>query len=194
MKFTNLERLLPFGYLLLVILGLIKESVFYYQLNVNILNYTSLSDILISPIADFTSQPLILITCIIYIALIYVAFLFLLKSKNKRFLYKLLRIDENKMLLTEEEVKIKAANKFIQVSVACIICFFLGIGIGTGNQVTKKIKTHKITYNYLLEFEDESQEVYLIGSNSIYHIYLEKGNKNIKISPVGVIKSLQKIN
>ena len=45
MKFTeNLQKLLPFGYLFLVVLGIIKESVFYHLIGINILKYSKKID------------------------------------------------------------------------------------------------------------------------------------------------------
>jgi hypothetical protein len=57
----NLQSYLPLGYLYLVILGIIKETVHFYQLGINILKYSTLMDILIGPIADLMSHPLIVI-------------------------------------------------------------------------------------------------------------------------------------
>jgi hypothetical protein len=57
----NLQKLLPYGYLFLVVMGIIKESIFYYQIGINILKYTTIMDVLISPIATLTSNPVVLI-------------------------------------------------------------------------------------------------------------------------------------
>ena len=50
----------PFGCLFFVILGMLKESIYYYQVGINILKYSNIMDILISPIANLTSTPLML--------------------------------------------------------------------------------------------------------------------------------------
>jgi hypothetical protein len=71
MKYLEkIQGLLPLGYLYLIILGLLKESILFYQLGVNILKYSSITDILISPIADMASSP-ILIIIIISVVLIF---------------------------------------------------------------------------------------------------------------------------
>ncbi|RZK57783.1 MAG: hypothetical protein EOO91_09510 [Pedobacter sp.] len=59
MKFSeDLQKLIPFGYLFLVVMGILKESVIFYQLGINILKYSTLMDILISPIATLTTHPI----------------------------------------------------------------------------------------------------------------------------------------
>ena len=47
----KIKNLLPLGYLYLIILGILKESILYNQLDINILKYSSIMDIMISPIA-----------------------------------------------------------------------------------------------------------------------------------------------
>jgi len=46
-----------------------KESLFYYQLDVNILKYSSLMDVLISPIAELTSTSVIICATVFLISL-----------------------------------------------------------------------------------------------------------------------------
>ena len=40
----------------------------------------------------------------------------------------------------------------------------------------------------------ESEEVHLVDNNSIYYFYFSKGNKNIKIAPIGTVKNLEIID
>ena len=61
----DLVKYLPLGYVYLVIMGILKESLFYNQLGINILNFSSLTDILISPIAAIASEFLLLISILI---------------------------------------------------------------------------------------------------------------------------------
>jgi hypothetical protein len=63
----NLQTYLPLGYLYLVILGIIKESIHFFQLGINILKYSTLMDVLLSPIADLMSHPLIFVLFIVFI-------------------------------------------------------------------------------------------------------------------------------
>lgn len=192
MKFTNLEKILPFGYLILVVLGIIKESVYYYQLGINILKYSNLMDILISPISDLTSHPIIFIALLIYLIALYLMFFYASKNTNKKWVTKLIEKKNSGVKPNTSEIQILLANKFLSVLLVCIMCFFLGIGIGNGKKVSDKIANNNLKYKHLITFStDETKLIYLIGSNSSNLFYIEKGNKNVKISPVGAIKSIE---
>lgn len=196
MKFTeNLQKLLPFGYLFLVILGIIKESVFYYQVGVNILKYSNIMDILISPIADLTSHPIILFGFITFLAILYFAILILSKNYKKEWVKKVIGSKKPLNDLTELEVKSYFGKLFIIMFAIGLLSFFLGIGIGNGMKVSQKISNKELKYDYALTFNtNEVKEVYLIGSNSSNYFYVEKGSKNVRISPATAIKTIELIN
>ena len=191
----NLQKILPFGYLFLVVLGIIKESFFYYQLGINILKYSNIMDILISPIADLTSHPIILFGFITFIVLLYLMVFILSKNYQKEWVRKIIGSKKSLSDLTENEVKSYFGKIFIIMLAVGLLSFFLGIGIGNGMKVSKKISTNELKYDYAITFNsNETKEVYLIGSNSANFFYVEKGNKNVRISPVGAIKTIILIN
>ena len=192
MKFTNLERLLPFGYLILVILGIVKESVFYYFIGVNILKYSNLMDVLISPISDLTSHPIVLGGFSFYVLLLYIYFIYISKNTDKKWVQKLLKTEDLSEKPTDEEIKIRLGNKFLSVTAFGVMTFFLGIGIGNGKKVSGAINANKIKYNHSITFSsNKTKLVYLIGSNSANIFYVEKGNKNVKISPIGAVETIE---
>lgn len=192
MKFTeNLQHVLPFGYLFLVILGIIKETVFYYQIGINILKYSNIMDILISAIADLTSHPIILFGFITFFVLLYLAILFLSKNYKKEWVRKVVGSKKPLHNLTELEVKSYFENTFIIMFALGLLSFFLGIGIGNGIIVSKKISNNEMKYDYALTFNtNEEKVVYLIGSNSANYFYVEKGSGNVRISPTTAIRLL----
>ncbi|MGG7471211.1 hypothetical protein ACVVIH_21975 [Chryseobacterium arthrosphaerae] len=194
MKFTEgIQRSLPFGYLFLVVMGILKESVFYYQININILKYSTIMDILISPIATLTSHPIVLITVIAVVIFSFAFPSYLSKQslKNNQWALKMSSLKEHQSM-TKDEVENHFTNMFIKFLAMMLLSFFVGIGLGEGWGLTKKINENRLNYGYKLNYNDESSEqVYLIGSNSMYYIYLVKGNKTIKISPVGAVKSIE---
>jgi len=193
MKFTdNLQRLLPFGYLFLVVLGIIKESVYYYQFDINILKYSNIMDILISPIADLTSHPIILFSFIAFILMLYLMVFVLSKNHRKEWVRKIVGSKDSLGTLTEKEVKTYFGNIFLLMFALGLLSFFLGIGLGNGMKVSKRIATTNLEYTYKLTYNsDESKEIYLIGSNSANYFYVVKGNKNVQISPVGTVKIIE---
>jgi fructose-1,6-bisphosphatase/inositol monophosphatase family enzyme len=59
-------------------------------------------------------------------------------------------------------------------------------------KVSKKMANNELKYQHNLTFNsDETKEVYLIGSNSVNYFYVVKGEINVRISPVGAIKTLE---
>lgn len=140
MKINNIERLLPFGYLFLVLIGIVKQSVFYNQFGINILDYSSLMDILISPISDLTSHLFIFIPLLGFILLFYFLFRYLAKHYNKPSVQKFYKIPKQVESMTEEEIQLHFGNKFLLFSSTMLLFFFLGIGIGNGKKQQIKLK------------------------------------------------------
>lgn len=191
----NLEKILqflPLGYLYLIILGILKESLCYNQLGINYLNYSSIIDTLIGPIADLTSSFEITIAVITIIILLVCLNFILNKFYDKKISQKIVGLKENN--LSEKEIKTHIRN-WIYIFVAIgLLSFFLGIGWGKGHKIDNKIKTGKIEYNRIFKFNSgESKEVFLIGSNSQYYFYTTKTNKNIKIAPIASIEEIEVI-
>jgi hypothetical protein len=193
MKLTEtFQKFLPFGYLFLVLIGILKESVFYYQIGLNILKYSTIMDILISPIADLTSEPIILIALIIFIIILFSLMKILSKNGNRKWVKKLMNSKTETINITDEEIQNYFGKSFIIILSIGLLSFFLGIGIGNGVKVSKKILKNKLEYTNKITFNSgETKDIYLIGSNSVNYFYTEKGNKNVIISPVGAVKSLE---
>lgn len=194
MKFSEgIQRSLPFGYLFLVVMGILKESVFYYQIGINILKYSTIMDILISPIATLTSHPFILIAVIglVISSFAFPSFLSKQSSKNKKWAIKMASLKEHESM-SKEEIENHFTNMFIRFLAMMLLSFFVGIGWGEGMTLTKRIKEKRLKYDYTLNYGDEnSEEINLIGANSMYYIYLTKGSKTIKIMPLGAIKTIE---
>ena len=195
MKFSEgIQKLLPFGYLFLVVMGILKESVYYYQIGINILKYSTIMDILISPIATLTSHPLVIAAVAIVILASYAFPTFLSKRSQKEWVRKLSGL-ENKTELSEEELGNHFTILFTKILAIMLLAFFVGIGVGEGLGLKKKINDGTLKYNHKLNYgSGEAEQISLIGTNSEYYFYLAKGNSAIKIAPVGAIKSLEFTN
>lgn len=192
----KLQTLLPLGYLFLVTLGIIKESVFFHQIGINILEYSSIMDILISPIATLTSNPVVLVAIVIIFVSHYYLPSFLEKNSHKKWVEKGFELKNIKEQSSEKDV---LKNYFINITMKILsivlLSFFLGFGVAGGRFTSKKIKSNKLDYNYKLNYNTgESEDVYRIGSNSVYYFYVAKGNPAVKITPVSAIKSIELTN
>jgi hypothetical protein len=189
-----LNRLLPFGYLFLIIVGILKESIFYYQIGINILKYSTIMDILISPIATLTAHPLIFIGLIVIVLVLYAFPVFLSRQSHKKWVQNLSSL-KNKEELSDEEVKNHFTNLFVKLLALTLLSFFIGIGFGEGGALTKKIISNRLEYNHKLIYNSgESEQICLINANSVYYFYLSKGNRAIKIAPIGSVKNIEFTN
>ncbi|BAP30268.1 uncharacterized protein CHSO_1231 [Chryseobacterium sp. StRB126] len=174
-------------------MGILKESVFYYQIGINILKYSTIMDILISPIATLTSHPVILIALIIIVvsSFAFPSYLSKQSNKNKKWAQKMAALKDHENM-SKEAIENHFTNMFVKFTAMMLLSFFVGIGWGEGMALTKRIKENRLKYDYTLNYGDENSElVHLIGSNSMYYIYLMKGNNKIKIAPVGAIKNIE---
>ena len=191
---AGIQRMLPFGYLFLVVMGILKESVFFYQVGINILKYSTVMDILISPIATLTAHPLVFIAVIIVILFSYGFPKLLANQSHKKWAQRMSSI-KNSEELSEAEIESHYTNIFIKLFAFTLLSFFLGIGLGGGFGLKNKIMNDKLKYNYKLNYASgESEQIYLISSNSVYYFYLSQGNKSVKIAPIGAVKSLELTN
>ena len=102
----KIQNLLPIGYLYLVLMGILKESLLYYQLGINILKYSTIMDILISPIADLTANPVLLGPAVIlFFILPFLIIRFLSAKSNKKWVQKISGLKNGAEALTVEHFK-----------------------------------------------------------------------------------------
>ncbi|MBV6879296.1 hypothetical protein NG800_003725 [Epilithonimonas ginsengisoli] len=194
----KLQTLLPLGYLYLIILGILRDGVFFYMLGINFIKFSSITDVLMSPIADLTRYPILLIAVV---AINYALFLynrFHVRSSHKNWVrssivYKKFWIKNGNA--TEQDFKNHIKNQFLNSLLVMIASFFLGGGIGFGITARDRIENNNMTFNHKITYDPgKSAEAYMIDSNSVYYFFVEKGQKNISISSTGSIEKVELIN
>lgn len=190
----EIRNLLPFGYLFLVSLGILKESVFYYFLNVNYLQHASITDVLISPIADLMSHPLIICAVGLYLWFVYSRNLYLFKNRGKENLKKWFGKKVYPANISEEDAQKRLYKDNVKGFVFGLFSFYIGMGLGGGFAVSQRIAKDDLKIrNKIIFLDGEVKEIQLIGSNTENYFYVEKGNKNVQISPVKAVKTLEYI-
>ncbi|MBT2619857.1 MULTISPECIES: hypothetical protein [Chryseobacterium] len=195
MKYLEkIQGLLPLGYLYLIILGLLKESILFYQLGINILKYSSITDILISPIADMTSSPILIIIIISVVLFFFLFQVVLIRNRDKNWSKKLLGSYKINPESDKKELQ-KTMIPIFSILVAIeLLALFVGLGIGQGSIIKKRIEAQNLKYNYTITSESsEPTDIYMIDINSTYYFYVTKGDQQIKIAPVGKINNLEVI-
>jgi len=193
MKYLDkVEHLLPLGYLYLVVLGILKETVFLYQLDINILKYSSIMDVLISPIATMTSNAAVFAIIILIIALSYYLPSVLYKHGHKKWFIKNFDLKKTKGEVPDAEIKEYYLFIAVRTFASFLLSVYIGFGVAEGYMTSQKIKNNKLEYDYKLNYNTgESETIFLIESNSLYYFYVAKGEKSIKIAPISGIKNLE---
>ncbi len=190
----KIQHLLPLGYIFLVILGIIKESVAFYQIGINILKYSSIMDILISPLATLTLHPLILIVIVLLFVLAFYLPTILLKYGHKRWVQKAFGLEETQNKISDETIKNDYVNISIRFLAMMLASFFLGFGIEKGRGTAQNIKNNTLVYKHKLYYHTgQSEDIHLIELNSLYYFYVSKTDKFIKIAPINSIRSIELI-
>ena len=185
---------LPLGYLYLVIVGILKETVYFYQLGINILKYSSIMDVLLSPVATFTSHPVIFITITSVFVFCYYLPSILYNHGHKKWVQKAFELKKTKAGPTDTEIK----NYYLFVAIKSLaiglLSIYLGYGTAEGYFISKRIKNNKLRYDYNLNYNTgDSENIALLEANSLYSFYIAKGGKSIKIAPISGVKNIELI-
>jgi len=185
---------LPLGYLYLVIVGILKETVYFYQLGINILKYSSIMDVLLSPVATFTSHPVIFITITSVFVFCYYLPSILYNHGHKKWVQKAFELKKTKAGPTDTEIK----NYYLFVAIKSLaiglLSIYLGYGTTEGYFISKRIKNNKLRYDYNLNYNTgDSENIALLEANSLYYFYIAKGGKSIKIAPISGVKNIELI-
>lgn len=196
MKYLErIQTILPLGYLYLILLGLLKESIQFYQLGINILSFSSITDILISPVADLAKYPVLLFSVIAILVILFSLQALLIRNSGKPWVQKILGENRFNAESTRREIQ-KTTLPIVAFAFGFVLLsFFVGLGIGKGANTAKRIRKGDYTYNYKINLSSgKSLDAYVFASNSAYYFYVTKDSKNVSIIPVGVIGSLEIIN
>ena len=190
-SFQEIQGFLSIGYIYLIVMGILNETFYYNQIGIDILNYSNILDVIISPISKLTSNILRLIIFIVIIFLSFKLPSILAKKKDENWFKRLMKFDAN---LSEKQVKSSLLKTFLFIVSIGLFGFYVGSGIGKGFRMSEKIEKEKIEYNDHIKFiNGDESNVEIVGTNSTYLFYLEKENKTVQITPIsGIIKSIEK--
>lgn len=193
----KLQTLLPLGYFYLIILGILKDGVFFFMLGINFIKFSSITDVLMSPIADITRYPVLLIAVLLIIYGLYVLNNYQIKNSQQKWVRNSFThkkyLDKNKNA-TDEDFKKFIKNQFLNSIFVMIACFFLGGGLGFGLTARDRIRNNNMKFNHRITYNSgKSVDIYLLDSNSVYYFYVEKGQKDITITSASSIQKIELI-
>ena len=186
----GLQEYLSLGYIYLVILGIVIDVIYFKFFGINILNYSSISDILMAPINTIVNDIKVLVISILIVGVGFFIIPFLNKSNNlKKALQK----------STEESGssdKKDVPNNGLIPILLLFPLFVIGLKIGAGSATKSRIENGTFVVNHSITFSDNSvKRVKLIGQNSGYVIFVVEGQKELSIVPIsGNIKEIKLIH
>lgn len=170
----TLTDYLPFGYLYLLVLGIASDSIYYGMLGINIMSYSSILDVLLSPIASLTSNLVFPIVVIGMPLLNY----FYLK-------FALARMTRNPKHRPSRLASLPFNTLWLFFSGLVIFSAYIGYGIGAGQIVKKKLREKTLTADHIITYtNNDYQSVRKIGNNSGYVFYIEEGKDIVSVSPI----------
>ena len=194
-KNLALQDYLSIGYMFLLVLGVLHETIYYKFLGVNILEYSSVLDVLISPIAVMGGNLTLAIAVIITI--LFANFYFWLTPKYFNYLSKKKKYEEglNKLKLEKYQEMFKNQNRKFLLMAFFVISLFIGLGVGRGQKTKERIETNNIKMTHQIHFErGGKQKINMFGKNSLYIFYVGAGMEEVSIAPIqGNIRLIQKL-
>ena len=182
-KNLNFQEILSLAYVLLIIVGVISESIFYGVLGVHYLEYTSILDALISPFSLITSDLrvfLVIVVLMIFYYLYMVKFLpWIFKKANKE-----------KSL---EEIQNKKTLYFALI--LAFVILFPSMRIGMAISYKNRLEEKTFKYDHSLVFKDgDVLNVKKIGQNTSYIFYVQEDDNVVTVTPIlDNIKQIKRI-
>ena len=175
---------LSFGYLYLLLLGVVSDSIYYGMVGINIISYSTILDVLLSPIVRLTDNivlPLVIIVLPV-LGYFYTRLIMFLEKKKK----------EKQMLKDgyvepKPNVFDKLSMKTIWFMFTCLIIFttFMGYGVGGGSKQKERLASGNAKPDTELFYQDgRSEKVRVIGNNSEYIFYIQQNAKKVSVSPI----------
>jgi hypothetical protein len=191
-SFQEVQGILTLAYVYLILMGILNESLYYNQLNINILNYSDVLDILISPIAKMTSSSAGFVVFLLMIFALFWLPKYFVKKRDKRWFQKSFKMKEG---LNAEEMRSSFFYLALFMIALFLTGFYVGTGLGSGHKLQKRMDNKEVLFNDKLYFLNENEStVEIIGKNSSYIFYLEPGSPVVKVSPIsGVILKIEEI-
>ncbi|MEM9822511.1 MAG: hypothetical protein AAF985_15625 [Bacteroidota bacterium] len=183
---------LSLGYIYLVTLGILKDSIYYGFLGVNIISYSNILDVLLSPIAYLSRHPGVSAALLLLFLWLMIQPQLHQKYRGQKWYQKIFNVEKRDQIYAQSNAFPK---EIIFIFFLFITSFFIGTGLGGGYRMKNKIKKESLEMTNVLYFNDDTKmKVNIIGQNSNYVFYVSVGTKTIAISPIsGNIKSIGEI-
>lgn len=185
-KNLSLQEYLSLGYVFLVVLGVVVESIYYGFLGVSYLQYTSILDVLISPVSILTDNWELLLIFVCFLGLI----LYLIKkspiihekNRHKAWYKKINNVEKLDKKYSEQKNNPSGVLLFVFYM---IFVTLVGLRIGMASKQKILLNNGGFESDYTLIFKNDKEiNVRKIGQNSLYIFYVEEGEKVVTATPI----------
>lgn len=186
----SLQDYLSMGYIYLLILGITSDSVLYGILGINIINFSTVLDILLSPVIYLTKGIAFAVIILVIPALL----VFQINNKQRKLQKELDKTQTSQGASLSKQINTLQSSKFL-LPALIILSAYVGYALGYGFATKNNLNKGEIKTNYEITFTDgERTEVRLVGHNSQYIFYAMEGKKELTVSPIqGNVKRMDKI-
>lgn len=189
--YRSIQDYLSLGYIYLLLLGITTDSIYSGFLGINILEYSTVVDVLLSPIIYLTKSlafPLVIFLTPV-LSLIIISYI------KKRKEPKEMISKQEKVHWSKQKVTFKPDKVMILFVAVTIFSAYFGYGLGGGKKMQERLQDGDLGVNYHLTFNDgEELNVHLIDHNSQYVFYVTENATTVTVSPVGGnIKKIEKL-
>lgn len=192
----SVQDFLSLGYLYLLLVGIVGDSIYYSYLGVNILSYSTIIDVILSPVSTMIEVPMlgVMLLCI---PLVFGGMIMLQKRAHLNNRDK----PEYRAKHDIEKLDKSFSNKGIRTgliiaTMMAIFSGFIGFGWGGGNKMKERMEAGEFESNTIVQFiGGESKRVRLIGHNSEYLFFVEEGKRKLSIAPIpGNVNSIREMD
>ncbi len=178
-----LQDVVSIGYLYLLAVGLVSDSIYYGFLGITILSYSDVLDVLLSPITYLEREPrffLVIVGMTIGVTAV-------IAWQRRRHARKATDAAYIERLGGEEKVSHTTRNlRRMQVIIPAIVIFagYAGYAAGAGKPLAARIADGTLRPDHRLAFANgDTVQARVLGSNSNFIFYLRDGSRRVTISP-----------
>lgn len=129
----RIQDYISIGYIYLLLLGIIRESIFYGFMGVNIMSYSHIMDILLGPVAYLTSHPILSLIFLLFSYWVIIQPRFHRKNREKKWYKKFFNV-ERRDEFYEKHSLIRRELPLLAFGIASLLI------IGNGNRFRIQIQ------------------------------------------------------
>jgi hypothetical protein len=178
-----LQDVVSIGYLYLLAVGLVSDSIYYGFLGITILSYSDVLDVLLSPVTYLEREPRFFLV-IVGMTIGVTAQLAWQRRRHAR------RASEAAYIARlggEAKVQQTTRNlRRMQVIIPAIVIFagYAGYAAGAGRPLAQQLTEGTLTPDHRLAFANgDTVQARVLGSNSNFIFFVRDGSRRVTISP-----------